>query len=324
MSLSNKLARWKEQQFITQEQCDKILTFERTHSNRMFGYGAFIFAGLLIGLGICLIVAANWDVLGPVVKLTGDFMLLGAVTAAAYWSICHQRNGLKELFCIVAFLLIGASIGLVAQIFQLDGGWKSFALFWALLGLPFAWMSRGLFFTMGWWFLLLSGIPNKWLWDWFSHVTKHFDGVCVALIAGLWLLSCIGKLFDEKYNIYTHLAAAFEKVMMWLCYTAVITVAGRWGLSHWENTAWHTWLAHFLVFGFLGLRMYGAAQIQSLSSFKRNAILAEVYLFCIFASRFGDLLTSGIGFIIGGLLVLIFIYILRKTSRYIKNMETFK
>lgn len=324
MSLSKKLTRWKEQQFITQEQCDKILAFERTRGNRMFGYGAFIFAGLLIGLGICLIVASNWAALGAAVKLTGDFILLAAITLATYWSICRQRNGLKELFCIVAFLLIGASIGLVAQVFQLDGGWESFALFWALLGLPFVWMSRGLFCTMGWWFLLLSGIPDKWLWDWFSYTTKHFDIICVTLITGLWLLSYAGKLLDDKYKTYTRLAAAFEKVMMWLCYAAVINMAGRWGLSHWRNTAWQMWLTHFLVFGFLGLRMYVAARAANLSSFKRNAILAEVYLFCIFASRFGDLLTSGIGFIVGGLLVLLFIYLLRKTSRYIKNMEAFK
>ena len=78
MSLSKKLNRWKEQQFITQEQCDKILSFERGRNNHLCWRSAFIFAGLLIGLGICLLVAANWDSFGAIIKLTGDFI---------YWQV---------------------------------------------------------------------------------------------------------------------------------------------------------------------------------------------------------------------------------------------
>ena len=69
MSLTTKLTRWKEQNFITQEQYDQILAFERQRSGHAFWRGAFIVAGLLIGLGICLLIAANWKSLGNVFKI---------------------------------------------------------------------------------------------------------------------------------------------------------------------------------------------------------------------------------------------------------------
>ncbi|MBR4683056.1 MAG: DUF2157 domain-containing protein [Elusimicrobiaceae bacterium] len=323
MSLSKKLNRWKEQQFITQEQCDKILSFERGRNNHLFWRSAFIFAGLLIGLGICLLVAANWDSFGAIIKLTGDFILLASAIYAVYWSVCHECHGLRELFCIVSFALVGASIGLIAQVFQLDGGWASFAISWALLGLPFIWLSRVLFFNIVWWFLVISGLPDGWISGWIEHLDKQLV-IALETVAAGWLLSYVGQYLDKKYGEYTRLAGAFEKVTMWLVYITIAFVGLRWGLNHWHNIIWNRLFAHVLVFGFLGMRMYVAIQTQNLTSFKRNAILAEIYLFCIFASRLNNLSMSGLGFIAGGFLVLGLIYALRKTSHYIKNMEAFK
>ena len=117
---------------------------------------------------------------------------------------------------------------------------------------------------------------------------------------------------------------SFEKVMMWAAYVTVVFVGMRWGFIRWHNTFALQCFAHLIVFGFLGLRMYLAIQTQNQTSFKRNAVLAELYVFGIFASRFGNLFLSGIGFILGGLFVLGFIYVLRKTTRYIKKMEAFQ
>ena len=58
-------------------------------------------------------------------------------------------------------------------------------------------------------------------------------------------------------------------------------------------------------------------------SFKRNAIIVELYIALIFITRFGDLFLSGIGFILGGLAVLGLIYLLKRTAKYITEMEAF-
>lgn len=322
MSLQKKLACWKQQQFITQEQCEQILAFERKRTGNTFWRGAFIFAGLLIGLGICLLVAANWKALGSVVKLTGDFVLLGGLSYTTLWCITRQKKGLTQLFAILSFLMIGATIGLIGQVFHLNGGWNSFALGWALLGLPFILVSRALFFNLGWWCLLASAFEFDWIEKMLEQFFRHLDLNTLLAVISLYLLSYMGQKLDEKLHLYTLLPRAFEKLMMWLTYACVFFIGLRWGLLH-PITA-NTLPANLIVFAFLAVRFFVALRTQNLISFRRNAILAEIYIFVLFASAFDDLFMSGLGFILGGLCILGMIYLFRRTSRYIKSMEAFK
>ena len=58
--------------------------------------------------------------------------------------------------------------------------------------------------------------------------------------------------------------------------------------------------------------------------FKRNTVLLEIWIFILFASVYENLFMSGIGFILSGLAILGMIKILKKTSKFIQNMEAFK
>ncbi len=324
MSLSKKLNRWKEQKFITQKQYDQILAFERQRSGNTFWRTAFIIAGLLIGLGVCLLVASNWDALGAVVKIAGAFVVLGGLFYTTFWCITHERKGLTELFAILSFLMIGATIGLIGQVFNLEGGWSSFALTWAVLGLPFVLVSRSIFFNVGWlclFFSLFNGGYLEKVLDYFFHT---LDSGSIAAIVGLCLLSYAGKKLDETANKYTLLPKAFEKLMMWLTYICVWGIGLRWGSCWgWERPKFML-LANLIVFAFFAARLFLAVRTQNMTSFRRNAILAEIYIFILFASNLGSLFLSGIGFILGGLAILGMIYLFKRTSRYIKTMEVFK
>lgn len=326
MSLQKKLIRWKEENLLTQEQCEKILTFERKRTGNTFWRTAFIIAGLLIGLGICLLIASNWDAMGSVVKLVGDFTILGVLFYATWRCAVHERKELKELFAILSFLMIGATIGLIGQIFNLEGGWHSFACAWAVLGLPFVIISRSMFFNLGWLCLFFSIFDIDWLIDVLEHIFETFDGTAIAFVAVLCLLSYAGKKLDETAHPYTLLPKAFSKLALWFAYFFTWILGMRWGTrTLWHSPDWMTVIiANLFVFIFFGTRMFLAMKTQNLTSFRRNAILAEIYIFVLFATCFGSLFLSGLGFIGGGLAILGLIYALRHTSRYIKNMEEFK
>ena len=324
MSLSKKLNRWKEQQFINQKQVDQILAFERQRSGNTFWRTAFIIAGLLIGLGVCLLVASNWDALGPIFKLTGDFIILAGLFYTTFWCVTHERKGLSELFAILSFLMIGATIGLIGQVFNLEGGWSSFALTWAVLGLPFVLVSRSIFFNVGWLCLFFSLFNNGWLEKILDYLFHTLDGASLSAVIGLCLLSYAGKRLDEIANKYTLLPYAFSKLMMWLAYVVVWGIGLRWGgWWGWDHPTFML-LANLIVFGFFAARLFLAVRTQNMTSFRRNAILAEIYIFILFASNMGSLFLSGIGFIVGGLAILGMIFLFKRTSRYIKNMEIFK
>ena len=326
MSLQNKLTRWKEENLLTQEQCEKILTFERKRTGNTFWHTAFIIAGLLIGLGICLLIASNWDTLGAIVKIVGDFAILGALFYTTWWCVIHERKGLKELFAILSFLMIGATIGLLGQVFNLEGGWNSFACAWALLGLPFVIISRSMFFNIGWLCLFFSIFNMGWMKEILEHIFRTFGGSAITFVAVLCLLSYAGKKLDEALHPYTLLPKAFGKLTLWLAYVFTWFLGLHWGTRNFLHSPdWLTVIiANLFVFIFFGARMFLAIKTQNLISFRRNAILAEIYIFVLFASCFGNLFLSGLGFIGGGLAVLGLIYVLRRTSRYIRTMGEFK
>jgi len=75
MLLSKKLQRWVEQGLISAEQSSQITLYERQHNGGMFLKLSFTLAGLLIGLGICLVIGANWDVVPVLFRLLGVFAI---------------------------------------------------------------------------------------------------------------------------------------------------------------------------------------------------------------------------------------------------------
>ena len=157
----------------------------------------------------------------------------------------------------------------------------------------------------------------------FDYLERQFEGM-IAIVLVLSLLSYAGKKLDEAVHRYTLLPRAFSKLALWATYVAVWFFGCRWGMISWRNTALVMILANAFVFAFFAARLFKAFWEQNISSFVRNVLITEIYIFVLFATRFGDLLYSGFGFIAAGLLVLGLIYVLKKTSRYIKSMEVFK
>lgn len=317
MSLAKKTNRWVEQHIITTEQAQAILNFEKSRNNGTFWRIAFIIAGLLIGLGIISLVAANWEYLPNALKLLGAFALLGGTSYATYWHLQQENKGWKEFFAILSFLLVAATIGLIAQIFNQGGGWQSFALAWALLGLPFVFVSRSTFFHMCWLVLFFSQFDLEWLGDCFKTLSSS------TLSLGILCALCyaFGQL-DKRFNTYTLFPKALDKLASWAAYATIFWIAFRFGFN-WGAESF-PWGARVLVFVCAALRLAWAIHTQNVTSFKRNALLTEIYIFVIFISTFSGLFMSGIGFILGGLLILGLIYVLRKTLQRIKKMEVFQ
>lgn len=321
MSLAKKTNNWVKNNLISEQQAQAILTFEKSRHNNTFWRTAFIIAGLLIGLGIILIISANWEHIPEFVRLTGAFTLLGVFSYCTYWQLQEQHNGWKEFFAFLSFLVIGSTIGLISQTFNLDGSWRSFVLAWTMLGLPFVLVSRTLFFNIVWLLLFLSYFK-------IDAILGHcLDTVQLSILSTLILtvLSYAGSKLDEICHRYTLLAKALEKITIWSAYIVVFYIAGRWGLEgRWKGYGTEVWLANIFIFAFAAFRMFLAVRAQNVTSFKRNALLAEIYIFLLFLWGVKSLFTSGIVFILGGLLILLLIYVLRRTTQYIKRMEIFK
>jgi len=130
------LARWTDAGLMDAATADRIRAFETAQdeagSNRLrwpiviaLGFGA-----LMVGGGILLFVAANWDMLSPasrfalVLGLVSVFHIAGAACAG-------QFRGMSEALHGIGTAALGAGIALSGQIFHLDEHWPAGIMLWA-------------------------------------------------------------------------------------------------------------------------------------------------------------------------------------------------
>ncbi|QRM89414.1 DUF2157 domain-containing protein [Lacinutrix sp. WUR7] len=96
-----------------------------------------VFGSLLVGLGIILILAHNWDQFSRAIKTVFAFLPLVIGQLFVGYSILKKKSQTwKEASGTFLFFAVGASIALVSQIYHLPGDLSSFLLTWMLLCLP--------------------------------------------------------------------------------------------------------------------------------------------------------------------------------------------
>ena len=144
---------------ITPETADKIRDYYKSKSNSatnplfiVFG----ILGAVLVGLGIILILAHNWDELSRTTKTILAFLplLLGQIISG-YTLLKKQASpAWRESATAFLFLAVGASIALVSQIYNLPGSTGTFLFTWMLLGLPLIYVMRASVASL----LYMSGI----------------------------------------------------------------------------------------------------------------------------------------------------------------------
>jgi hypothetical protein len=94
----------------------------------------YVLAVGLVGAGIVSLVAWHWEEMPRGLRLS----LLGSTLVAAHvggfwlWQVSGRQPRLGHALSLLGTLVFGASIGLVAQIFQVSGVWYGFFGAWAL------------------------------------------------------------------------------------------------------------------------------------------------------------------------------------------------
>ena len=316
MKLSKKLQTWVDQGFISQKQADKIMESEQSQHSGIMWRLMFGLAGLLIGIGSILIISSNWRNIPAPIKLLGDFSIWGGSIYGAYWSIVNKKDKLKELFLVLSFLFVAATIGLIAQIFNLSGGWHSFAITWAVLGFIYVIFSRLIAVNIAWLCVLFSGIDPEYV----AHILEHLfkDHVTMGLITGTVFFGLLTYIGNQLYKIINK-AIVMPRAFSFLSFASMYGIAVIGGAI----VGFEEVIANIFVFVFLGIRLLLAMYNKNIQSFIRNTHLIELYILFLFLTRYHNLFMSGIGCISGGLLLLGVLYLLKKTSKYIKAMEVF-
>ena len=103
-----------------------------------------ILGAALIGAGVILLVAHNWDDLSREIRTVLAFIPLLAAIALSGWVMLRRRESAAWCEGSATFwaLTIGSTISLVAQIYNIHGDTARFFLTWILLGVPIVYVLR--------------------------------------------------------------------------------------------------------------------------------------------------------------------------------------
>ncbi len=153
MSIDKDLPELVKAGVISEETGNRIREYYKAKSdsspNRLFvAFG--ILGSLLVGLGIILIIAHNWDELSRATKTIFAFLpLVAAQLICAYVLLKKSENSVWiESATTFLFFAVGACISLVSQIYHIPGNLGPFLLIWMVLCLPLIYVMKSSMATL--------------------------------------------------------------------------------------------------------------------------------------------------------------------------------
>ncbi|WP_371381511.1 DUF2157 domain-containing protein [Sporomusa aerivorans] len=219
-----------------------------------------LIGALLIGLGIVLILAHNWEQLSKLSRLIIAVGLLVAAQALAGGVLWFKRDSLVwlESAATILMLMIGASMALVGQTYHLVEDTDSFLLTWMLVSLPLVYLmnsaSVAVLYTMG---------VTAWAVGGSYDISKQY----IWLLLGMLLPYYWRMLRERRYAnstvivswtvsicFYFSFGAAFTNYLDHLglvIYCALFTIHYLAGVL-WFNQAEQNWRMPFKIVGLAG------------------------------------------------------------------------
>jgi len=144
--ITRALPELVENGIITDEISQNIKAYYKTSqesgTSRLFTVFG-ILGATLIGLGIILIMAHNWDNFPRLTKVVLAFLPMLIGQAGLGFSIYKNKSKTwKEVSTVFLFFGVGACISLISQIYNIPGSLESFLLVWILLCAPLLYLTK--------------------------------------------------------------------------------------------------------------------------------------------------------------------------------------
>lgn len=246
MSILNDLQELEKAGVISKDTATRIESYYKgrndTSTNKLFlVFG--VLGAILVGLGIILIIAHNWDELPRGLKTGAAFLPLLVGQALCSFTLLkkHQNVVWKESSAVFLFFAVGASIALISQIYNIPGDLSSYLLTWMILTLPLVYVMRSSMVSL----LYIIGITyfasETGYWDYPTDSPYVFWLMLAAIVPHYYLLlkKSPHSNFVRFHNWFVALSltvvlGTFSKQMdklMFLAYTSLFGLFYLFGTS---------------------------------------------------------------------------------------------
>lgn len=306
--LAQKLNLWEQNNLISATQKQQIVDFEKKHGKKIRLPQAIAFLGVFIfALGLISLIASNWQNIGDAVKLTADFVLLFALTAAVARADRKQQKTYFEIGLFALFWLTGASVGLIAQVLQTNGSLTDGLLLWTLFSLPLLALSGKKLLPLIWLPLFIYSLCFReafWrfytaVFDWiFTHLSSSAAVLGALIIAFHALLAATGGLL----NVLSR--RRFPVFAVWRGYAEALAYFAAFFLPVTDFS--FATFAVGMVFFILAAALYYRFQQAKMLNF--NIVMIGLSFLNAAFQLFGSLLATGLAFLAVGSVLLIGVF----------------
>lgn len=157
-------------QIIDQETAERIQAYYKSEDQSSSASSMIrivsIIGVVLIGLGLMLIIAYNWDSMAKSLRLVVALLPLGIAQALGAFTLWTSKDRTwKESSALSILFGIGIAMTLITQIYQMDGSLQDFLKWWILLSIPLLYIfdsgstSLAVWIGIGWY--LMAGSWNR-------------------------------------------------------------------------------------------------------------------------------------------------------------------
>lgn len=225
MNIAKKLELWQQEKLISIEQTKAILNFESQSRKPIFMYYLLALGLFCIGLGIVSLIASNWQMIPAPIKLFLDLVLLLGVAWGLYDTNAKGKLWVFEGLTLFYAILILASIGLIAQIYQIQpDGYKAYLL-WSILVFPMVIYTSRIALPIIW--LPVLSVSGLDLLDNIPFFARIMDILGRSFpfaisISGILVLSFVYRFL--AVNFRTRLASLIKSMKFWLVFDIVIMI----------------------------------------------------------------------------------------------------
>ena len=261
--LLSDIARWQSQGHITDQGAAEI---RRDLESRTTGTGPTgalaVLGAILLGFAAMSFIAANWEAMSKLAKLTLIFGGIAASYGAAYELFRRKLDVFAHAAVLAGVALFGGAIMLIAQMYHMDGHPPDAVWLWALGALAAGWLLRSnpalaasVVLICVWSFMETEWARKQIHWGFLPMWALAAGGIAttrwvkgmhlLALALSAWIVtSCLQ--FD------THIGRLMLTIIG-LTLAAVAALASD-AIDKWRRIS-GTMLVHGMVLAFIGLMM---------------------------------------------------------------------
>ncbi len=163
-----------------------------------------ILGALLVGSGIILIIAHNWESLGKVARLSFGLSPLLLSQLLCVYAFRKKTESLvwMEVSSVLVFFAIATAISVVGQVYNLHSNFTRFLLVWIILSLPLVYTHRSslvslLVWTVATWY---AGLVSYQFFD--VHIATWYWAMAIALVPHYFRL--IMKSPQSNFTFFHH------------------------------------------------------------------------------------------------------------------------